>query len=190
MKVLIKSKIVVAILLLSLALFGLVSCMDTPDTNSTTTTETPTHQHTWVNADCTTPKTCSECGETQGFALGHAWQDADCDSPRTCTRCSITVGSAKGHAWQDATCTAPKTCSVCFATEGSANGHKLVDGICTVCGQASTITYAEYIAASDGTQVMVEGIVTGLLSKYLGDTNNGIFAQDLRGEGALSRGCR
>ncbi len=36
--------------------------------------------HEWVEANCVTPKTCSECGETSGEALGH-------DAPElTCTK--------------------------------------------------------------------------------------------------------
>ena len=31
------------------------------------------HEHVWTDATCTTPKTCSECGETEGEALGHTW---------------------------------------------------------------------------------------------------------------------
>ena len=34
------------------------------------------HQHTWVEATCTEPKTCSECGETEGEALGHQFSEA------------------------------------------------------------------------------------------------------------------
>ncbi|MBQ9145461.1 MAG: hypothetical protein IJX70_03240, partial [Clostridia bacterium] len=79
--------------------------------------------HTWVDADCDTPKTCSVCGETEGEALGHAWVDADCDTPKTCSVCGETEGEALGHDWNDATCTAPKTCSVCGETEGEALGH-------------------------------------------------------------------
>lgn len=28
-------------------------------------------QHQWEEATCTTPKTCTQCGETEGEALGH-----------------------------------------------------------------------------------------------------------------------
>lgn len=31
------------------------------------------HEHTWSEATCTEPKTCSECGETEGKALGHCF---------------------------------------------------------------------------------------------------------------------
>ena len=37
--------------------------------------------HSWNDADCTTPKTCSYCGETSGYALGHTITTG------TCSRC-------------------------------------------------------------------------------------------------------
>ena len=89
------------------------------------------HQHTWKDATCTEPKTCTECGETEGSALGHSWRDAICTEPKTCTRCGATEGSALGHSWKDAICTEPKTCTRCGATEGSALGHLWKDATCT-----------------------------------------------------------
>ncbi len=38
-------------------------------------TPEPTHTHTWINATCTAPKTCSVCGATEGVALGHTDSD-------------------------------------------------------------------------------------------------------------------
>ncbi len=49
---------------------------------------------------------------------GHNWKDATCTSPRTCTKCGATEGDALGHEWQDATYSKPKTCSRCGATSG------------------------------------------------------------------------
>ena len=72
----------------------------------------------WQAATCTTPKTCVECGETEGEALGHSWADATCTAPKTCAVCNLTEGQALGHTWVDATTEAPKTCTVCAATEG------------------------------------------------------------------------
>ncbi|MBQ8238952.1 MAG: hypothetical protein IJZ39_13605 [Oscillospiraceae bacterium] len=72
----------------------------------------------WTAATCTTPKTCVECGETEGEALGHTWADATCETPKTCETCRETEGEALGHAWVDATTEAPKTCTTCAATEG------------------------------------------------------------------------
>lgn len=93
----------------------------------------------WNDADCVTPKTCAECGETEGEALGHVWLAATCEAPKTCEACGITEGEAKGHSWVDATCEAPKTCTSCDLTDGEALGHDWVDATtetpktCTVC---------------------------------------------------------
>lgn len=82
---------------------------------------------TWNDADCVTPKTCAECGETEGAPLGHSWLAATCETPKTCETCGTTEGEAKGHSWADATCEAPKTCEACGVTEGEALGHSWAD---------------------------------------------------------------
>lgn len=84
------------------------------------------HQHTWIEANCVSPKHCESCGETIGEPLGHAWQDAACTEPKTCTRCGQTEGKPAGHSFswtavKPATCSEPGTeegtCSVCGETE-------------------------------------------------------------------------
>lgn len=75
-------------------------------------------KHQWTEANCLEAKTCSECGEVEGEALGHSWVDATCEAPRTCSACALTEGEALGHDWQEATTEAPMTCAVCAATEG------------------------------------------------------------------------
>lgn len=52
----------------------------------------PEHEHTWGQATCDLPKTCSECGATEGDALGHQWIEATFDAPQTCSVCGTTVG--------------------------------------------------------------------------------------------------
>lgn len=95
---------------------------------------------TWNTATCETPKTCADCGATEGEALGHAWADATCETPKTCSNCGKTEGEALGHAWVDADCENPKTCSNCALTEGEALGHAWVDATteapktCETCG--------------------------------------------------------
>lgn len=74
--------------------------------------------HSWIVASCETAKTCEVCGKTEGEPLGHSWVDATCDTPKTCSTCSLTEGDPLDHQWQDATTEAPKTCAVCAATEG------------------------------------------------------------------------
>ena len=100
------------------------------------------HRHVWEDATCTAPKTCSECGETEGEALGHTWVDATCAEPKTCSVCEETEGEALGHTWVEATCSEPKTCSVCGETEGDALEHTLSEAnyqqaaVCEVCGES------------------------------------------------------
>lgn len=80
--------------------------------------------HEWEDANCTTPKTCSECNETKGDALGHKWVNATCENAKYCSVCETSEGEPLGHAWSNATCTTAQTCSTCQKTKGAALGHK------------------------------------------------------------------
>ena len=83
----------------------------------------PTKAPTKPTEKVTVPTECS-----------HTYLDATCTAPKTCSKCGVTVGTAAGHSWQDATCTDPKTCSACGEEEGTAKGHAYTDGVCGVCG--------------------------------------------------------
>lgn len=50
------------------------------------------HSHVWEDATCSAPKTCSECGETEGEALPHTMSEASYQSAATCEVCGITEG--------------------------------------------------------------------------------------------------
>ena len=124
--------------------------------SSTETTQTPTQESTTSPATeaPTTPPT------TQPAACSHSWKDATCTTPKTCAQCGATEGGAAGHSWSNATCTAPKTCTKCGATEGSAAGHNYQNGTCTGCGDVEIITHAFGTGAgyavtlsSDGTEI-------------------------------------
>lgn len=62
------------------------------------------HQHEWVEATCTEPRTCAECGETEGEPLGHTpgeWESTNYDyvsatylSVQRCTVCGETLDSS------------------------------------------------------------------------------------------------
>lgn len=99
----------------------------------------PTKEHTWVDATCTAPKTCEECGEKEGAAVAHTESNFIIDTVATCTsggkqhiECTIchevlkeeTIPQ-KDHSWVDATCTEPKTCSICGKNEGTPMNHDL-----------------------------------------------------------------
>lgn len=99
------------------------------------------HEHTWKEATCTEPKTCSECGEIEGEALGHTWVEATCAEPKTCSVCGETEGEVLAHTWVEATCAEPKHCSVCGEIEGEPLEHTLTEAnyqqaaTCEVCGE-------------------------------------------------------
>ncbi|MBR5517101.1 MAG: hypothetical protein IKU53_03935 [Firmicutes bacterium] len=88
------------------------------------------HEHKWDEATCETPKTCSDCGETEGDVVDHTWQEATCKSPKTCKWCELTEGDVVDHTWQEATCKEPKTCSTCKETEGNVVGHAWSKATC------------------------------------------------------------
>ena len=103
--------------------------------------------HSWTDADCDTPKTCSVCGETEGEALGHAYAesarvDATCGADGsvtyTCGNCGDSytdVLPATGeHVYFD-DCSA--ICEVCGYEREA--GHNVIhveakDATCTELG--------------------------------------------------------
>jgi putative cell wall-binding protein len=82
----------------------------------------PPHSHSWKDATCTEPKTCTTCGAKEGNPAGHKEQNVP-GKAATCTEKGLTDG---------------KKCSVCGTTitaqtETPAKGHSFVDGKCA-CG--------------------------------------------------------
>ena len=51
--------------------------------------------------------TCPYCGTTRHV---HTWQDATCTKPKTCTVCGATEGEAPGHQWDEGTVVQAATC--------------------------------------------------------------------------------
>ena len=76
------------------------------------------HEHTFAEATCTTPKTCTECNEIEGEPLGHSWLEATCTASKTCEICNLTEGNPLEHTWLEATTEAPETCDSCGLTQG------------------------------------------------------------------------
>ena len=52
------------------------------------------HKHTWAEATCEVPKTCTECGKTEGEITGHLWTEATYAAPKTCEVCGLTEGTS------------------------------------------------------------------------------------------------
>ncbi len=74
----------------------------------------PATGHDWVDATCTTPKTCKVCKATEGNALGHTGGTANCHTKAVCEVCKEAYGEfdATNHDGgteikdaKDATCT-------------------------------------------------------------------------------------
>lgn len=57
-----------------------------------TKSECELNGHTWVDADCYTPKTCSVCGETEGDPLEHDLTEANYQSGPVCNLCEEEIG--------------------------------------------------------------------------------------------------
>lgn len=75
------------------------------------------HQHKWEDASCFSPKTCIECGETEGTPRGHNWIEASCQEPKHCIECGKTEGEPIEHTWSDGTETEPRVCKICSTME-------------------------------------------------------------------------
>ena len=98
---------------------------------------TPTCDHTWMDATCTKPKTCSKCNITEGIPLEHNITNWDTIISSTCS----TKGTAVGLCTLCQN-TITKSLELLPHTEGNWEITKeAVDGIgekglkCTVCGE-------------------------------------------------------
>ena len=153
--------------------FSLVSCGDNNDnkeTQNTESTESGTENtdntesteggesdkksecelngHTFANATCTSPKTCSVCGATDGEALGHTpnEDDGDCTTAILCKVCTeVTSAGKASHDSEadDGDCTTAITCSECgTVTTEARNEHTGgtatcgAKAVCESCGTA------------------------------------------------------
>ena len=139
-------------------------------------TTTPTEEPTTAPTETPTTKP-PETPTTKPITCGHSYKDATCTAPKTCSKCGATSGSALGHSYKDATCTAPKTCSKCGATTGSALGHKYTDGKCSFCGKEDIVnplehfTPANYVSLEEREQSLSVILLTWDGEKYeLADT--------------------
>ncbi|MDO4748536.1 MAG: hypothetical protein Q4A12_05100 [Eubacteriales bacterium] len=111
-------KRIIAVLLVMTTVFLLAAC---------------SCEHSWKDATCTDPKTCTQCGISEGKALGHYYYPATCTKAETCSRCGYENGVPKEHVFVDASCTQSSYCETCDKTKGEPLGHDYVDNVCTRC---------------------------------------------------------
>lgn len=112
------------------------------------------HRHEWQEADCTTPKTCLTCQETEGKPLGHDFTEADCTTPPTCKRCGTVEGEASGHDFTPANYQDAPVCRRCGLIEGQVlpadfETHGLV------CRAESGVSYDYRTCARDDTSAVL-----------------------------------
>ncbi|MBQ2999542.1 MAG: hypothetical protein IJD64_03685 [Clostridia bacterium] len=145
-------KKLLSLLLIFVFLFGAVACRaDDPSAEATPDdSEVPACEHEWIDATCTTPKTCSVCNETEGEPNGHDWLDATCTEPKTCKTCGETQCEALGHDWDTDACGASASCQRknCEATideipHAWVNATLTAPKTCSKC-QAMTLQYDDY----------------------------------------------
>ena len=147
-----------------------------------TYTDTPVDAlgHSWKDANCVDPKTCTVCGETDGEALGHTWVEATCLTAKTCSVCGETEGEVAGHVGGTATCTSLAKCDVCGEGYGEYDVHtvalSVVEGkpsyACTKCGNEFVPEEYHYF---DGTGALPFTNASGDPSAFNGNTENGYY---------------
>lgn len=89
--------------------------------------------HSWVEGNCTTPKTCTECGATEGDVV-HNWGNANCNENKVCLTCGETGGFVE-HEWIEANCTNAAVCNKCGEKGEAPLGHTTKIGVCGRCGE-------------------------------------------------------
>ena len=55
------------------------------------------HEHDWISASCYSPKTCNDCGQTEGEIRGHEWVEKTRETAKHCKDCGLTT-----YVWYDA----------------------------------------------------------------------------------------
>ena len=104
---------------------------------------------------CATVMTCLILTVLSSCQCKHIWEDATCENPSYCSECGETQGAALGHSFEPATCTAPSRCRNCSKTQGTALGHSVGIGRCSKCNHYSYTLRAE---ATEIDEIMTECI--------------------------------
>ncbi len=119
--------------------------------------------------------TC-DCGYSYSETLsktGHNWIDATCETPKTCSQCGLTEGNQLYHSVQYATCQTPQMCSNCgkIYNDGALGGHTYINGVCKHCGRKQHYTKQDgYILLGTYPQTSVtDTTLTSTLNGLAGD---------------------
>ena len=113
--------------------FGLVSCGDDKDNKETQNTESTESGETDKKSECE--------------LNGHTFKNATCTAPKTCSVCGATEGESKEHTGGTATCGAKAACESCGTAYGELDpdNHIVIDESCA-CGEIWVIDATEMTA--------------------------------------------
>ena len=144
--------------------------------------ETIPASHSWVGADCTSPRKCSVCNVTDGNPLGHT-EVVDPEIKATCTNGGKTEGK---H------CTTCGTITVMQA-DMPALGHlgHTADYVCNRCGDvvppadgsSLTISQARVLGAlyGNGSYTAERYYISGIITNVYNTTYGGLYIKDSDG---------
>ena len=97
-------------------------------------------------------KLANKDGEPTDSTHSHTWKDATCDTPATCTTCGMVVGDPQ-HQFVNKSCAEPEVCELCGAVGQLGRTHFVLDGDCSRCGMTAEEIEIEpasrYIKAMD-----------------------------------------
>ena len=152
----IMKKTLICCLLALVLTFSLAACSgkcehvydDCADTECDLCGNTRDSMHSFKEADCITPKTCTVCQKTEGVSLGHTPEpdDRDCTTELKCLICKNVIVEATTHTPEadDGNCTTDIKCSVCETLLFSgADKHSDTDG--------------DFFCDNTGCQITVDG---------------------------------
>ena len=111
--------------------------------------EIPVSDHSWNDATCTAPKTCSVCGTTEGEALGHKDENAD----YKCDACSTVLVPAANSIL---TIEQALALGNCFEHNTYTENKYYITGVVT---NVYNITYGNmYLKDEKGNQICIYGL--------------------------------
>ncbi len=136
--------------------------------------------HSWKNATCTEPKTCSSCGKTEGLSNGHVWNTshATCIEDKHCLVCGVVAEELKDHDLLDATCTLDQRCSTpgcSYIVTESKLGHDWQKGT-PVAATCETDGYTPCVCAREGCGATENQDVVGKLGHTGGSATCSVLA--------------
>lgn len=159
-------------------------------------------EHVWVEADCLNAKTCSECQETEGIALGHDWYAATCETAKTCARCAEIEGEPLGHTPGErnevtdvVTCSVftEQYCAVCNALTTSETTslstlvqddlflftpEEFMERLTLIAEQHSDVFTYEFIPSSVGLQVLAYSGGTEVIVQFFRNDTTALAADE------------